>query len=184
MKFRNHDMTAVLKKWLALGFSITAIWSFLFVIVQQDLRLGANDTQAEIAGNVELALLDGTPFKYFSSANPVKIGKSLTPYVILYDRNGVPLAGNGSLEGNFPVPPKGVFDNLLAHGEERFTWEPSPGVREAVVARLYRGTDPVFIIVGRSLAEVESHIKEIARLSVVLWMITLLGSFVLSAVFS
>lgn len=177
-------MSSALKKWLALGFSVTAIWFFAFIIIQQDLRQGANDTQAEIAGNVELALADGTPFKYFSSANPVRIGKSLTPYVILYDRNGVPLTGNGSLNGNFPVPPKEIFDYLLVHGEDRFTWEPMPGVREAVVARFHDGKDPVFIIVGRSLAEVEQHITELTRISVVFWAMTMLGSFVLSAIFS
>ena len=168
-------MASILKKWLTLGFCVTAILFFTLVVVRQDLRLSADDTQAEIAGNVELALADGTPFKYFSSANPVKIGKSLTPYVILYDRNGVPLAGNGSLDGNFPVPPK---------GEDRFTWEPIPGVREAVVARVHGDKEPVFIVVGRSLVEVESHISELTRISIVFWVVSMLGSFALTAVLS
>jgi hypothetical protein len=184
MKLFKHDMASILKKWLTLGFCVTAILFFTLVVVRQDLRLSADDTQAEIAGNVELALADGTPFKYFSSANPVKIGKSLTPYVILYDRNGVPLAGNGSLDGNFPVPPKGTFDYLLAHGEDRFTWEPIPGVREAVVARVHGDKEPVFIVVGRSLVEVESHISELTRISIVFWVVSMLGSFALTAVLS
>ena len=184
MKFLKRDIKGSFKKWLPLGFSITAVFLFGYVIVQQDLRMGVNDTQAEIAGNVDLALGEGTPYKFFNSANPVKIGKSLTPYLILYGLDGKPLGGNGAMEGNYPTPPKGVFDYVLSHKEDRFTWEPKPGVREAVVIRLHDGTSPAYILVGKSLTEVEKHIAQLSLLTQILWAGTMSGSFVLTIILS
>ena len=184
MKFPKRDIRGSFKKWLPLGFSLTLVFLFGYVIMQQDLRMGANDTQAEIAGNVDLALGEGTPYKIFSSANPVKIGKSLTPYLILYGLDGKPLGGNGAMEGNYPTPPKGVFDYVLLHKEDRFTWEPKSGVREAVVMRLHEGTNPAYILVGRSLTEVERHISQLSLLTLILWIGTMLGSLVLTVILS
>lgn len=184
MKFLKRDMKGAFKKWLPLGFSITAVFLFGYVAVQQNLRMSANDTQAEIAGNVELSLGEGTPYKFFSSTHPVEIGKSLTPYVLLYDLDGKPLGGNAALNGNYPIPPKEIFTYLLTHHEDRFTWEPKPGVREAVVARFHSGTNPAYIIVSRSLAEVESHIKQLLHLTLVLWIGAMFGSYVLTLLLS
>ncbi len=184
MKFSRFDLKNIFKKWLPLGFSITAVYLFGFLAVEQGMRMTAYDTQAEIAGNVELSLGEGTPYKLFNSDHPVQIGESLTPYVLLYDMKGKPVGGNAVLAGNYPIPPKGVFDYLLAHHEDRFTWEPRPGMREAVVARYHGGNNPAYIIVGRSLAEVEKHIDKLLVLSFVLWLGTIFGSFVLTLILS
>ena len=184
MKFLKRDLKGSFKKWLPLGFSITAIFLFGYVALEQSMRMSANDTQAEIARNVEQSLTEGTPYKLFSSTHPVVIGESLTPYVVLYDMDRKPLSGNGMLGGNYPAPPKGTFDYLLTHHEDRFTWEPRPGMREAVVALFHDGKNPAYIIVGKSLLEVDKHIDQLSRLTLVLWLGTIFGSFVLTLILS
>lgn len=184
MKISLFSLKSVLKRWISLGFSITVIFLFGFLATQQIYRMSANDTPAEIAHNVDLSLGEGTPYKYFSSARPVEIGLSLTPFVLLYDLDGKPLAGNGALDGNYPVPPKGIFEGLRKDKESRFTWEPKPKARQAVVALFHEGNNPAFIIVGRSLTETEQHIKQLFLMTGLLYLITLFGSLVLTFILS
>jgi hypothetical protein len=184
MKFSKHDMTMSCKKWIPLGFSVTAVFLFGYIAVQQSLRMSANDAPLDIAINIDQALSEGVSYKQFSSARPVDLGKSLSPYVILYDATGKPIAGSGAINGNYPVPPSGVFAYLRTHKEDSFTWEPEKGVRQAVVARYHDGEAPVFILAGHSLYEVEAHVAELTRLALVLWLVTMIGSYLLTLILS
>lgn len=184
MKFSRHAMNSSFKKWIPLGFSVTAVFIFGYISLQQSMRMSANDAPLDIAINIDQALTEGVSFKQFNSSRPVEMDKSLSPYVILYDASGTPIAGSGAIHGNYPVPPSGVFEYLKTHKQDSFTWEPSGSARQAVVARYHNGATPIFIIAGHSLKEVEGRVTQLSKLSFVLWLSTMVGSYLLTLVLS
>jgi hypothetical protein len=51
--------------------------------------------------------------------------------------------------------PAGILDYVRTRGEDRVTWQPEPGVRIAAVVVHFKGTQPGFVLAGRSLREAE-----------------------------
>ena len=179
MKIFNKQPSLIIKRWLPLAFAVSAVFVYSYILSQQYFRMVGNDAQVEIAGNIEQALSEGTTLDAFTTSHLIDMERSLTPYAIFYGIDQKPVSGNGSLDGNYPVPPKGVFEYLLTHKEDRFTWEPKKGVRQAVVARYHDGVSPVFTVVGGSLREVEKHIWQSGCITLLFWCAALVGSFLL-----
>ncbi len=184
MNIRSPHIASAIKRSIPLGFAITLVFFFVFLIIQQTLRLGANEQVVQIAHDVSDALGQGAPYTAFNAPHPVNIANSLSPYVIIFDQEGKMLTGSGVLDGEVPRPPKGVFDYVKLHQEERVTWSPKPGVRIALVGVYHSGVNPGFVFAGRSLAEVERRIGTITQLTVLAWFATLVASFLLSALYS
>ena len=184
MYFNNARVRSAIKRFIPLGFAITLIFFFVFLIVQQALRLGANEQVVQIAHDVSDALGQGAPYTAFNSPRPVNIASSLSPYAILFDQDTKMLTGSGVLDGEVPRPPKGVFDYVKLHHEERVTWSPKPGVRIALVGVYHEGVNPGFVFAGRSLREVEHRIDTLLELTLLAWLATLIASFMLSAMYS
>ena len=51
-------------------------------------------------------------------------------------------------------------------GENRFTWQPGPGLRYAAVLDHFGGAQPGFVLAARSLREVESRSDQLLTLAV------------------
>jgi hypothetical protein len=168
------------RAWLPLGFAITFIFVFIYMTAQQNLRMNANDPQVTIANDIAMALGEGVPYSEFSSPHPVDMAASLSPYVILYDLSGKPIIGSAALDHSYPTPPRGVFEYAKKHGEDRVTWQPKKGVRQAIVVRYHLGTNPAYVVAGRSLTEVESREAWLFNGTEVLWAFTMLGSLFFS----
>ena len=145
-------ITSILKRFLPLAFLTTALCGLVYIAVQQDIRQSANDPQIQMAEDAAAQLSVGA-----TGTSTVDIANSLAPYMVVFDDSGAPIAGNGNLNGSLPHLPLGVFAYTATAGEDRFTWQPTPGVRQAVV--LVRVDNPSgtasFIMAGRSLREVE-----------------------------
>ena len=184
MNINTPHTRSVIKRFIPLGFAITLIFFFVLLIVQQTLRLGANEQVVQIAHDVTDALGQGAPYTAFNAPHPVNIANSLSPYVIIFDQEGKMLTGSGVLDGEVPRPPKGVFEYVKLHHEERITWSPKPGVRVALVGVYHSGVNPGFVFAGRSLAEVERRISTIMQLTILAWFATLVASFLLTAIYS
>ena len=184
MYFNTPRVRSAIKRFIPLGFAITLIFFFIFLIVQQALRLGANEQVVQIAHDVSDALGQGAPYSAFSSPRPVNIASSLSPYAILFDQDTKMLTGSGVLDGEVPRPPKGVFDYVKLHHEERVTWSPKPGVRIALVGVYHSGVNPGFVFAGRSLREVENRIQTLLQLTLLAWLATLVASFLLFALYA
>jgi hypothetical protein len=122
------------------------------VLGQQVLRQSANHPQVEIARAAVSRLDAGEKPNAVLPANPVDIGRSADPYLIVVDTQGTLLASSASLNGEVVLPPSGVFDYVRAHGEDRITWQPAPYVRSAIVVDAYKGG---FVVAGRSLSDTE-----------------------------
>lgn len=147
-----------LKVWVPLAVVATLMSGLVYLTVQQSFRSGANDPQIQISEDISVALANGAQATQLNQSNKVDIAKSLASYIIIYDDQGNPVASTGVLDNGVPKPPSGVFDYVRSHGEDRITWQPKSGVRSAIVVRQYTaGNTSGFILVGRSLREVEKR---------------------------
>ena len=155
--------------WLPLACLLTLVCLLGYALVQQDLRQSANDPQIQMAE-------DGVSPQ---SLPTVDISKSLAPFVIVFDENGRPVSSSGTLNGAIPVVPAGVFQYVQMSGEDRFTWEPTSGVR---IAAIVDKTDSGFILAGRSLREVEKREDPTSIIALSTWILGMVGLFVVEIV--
>jgi hypothetical protein len=169
--------TAVIR-WLPLACVATALAGLVYLAVQQTLRLSANDPQIQLAEDAGAALAAGQPPQSVLPGAPVDLATSLRPYVIVLSDSGELVASSATLHGQSPVIPTGVLAYAREHGEERVTWQPEAGVRSAAVIVRYAGSQPGFVLAGRSLREVEYREQQMLQLVAVVWLATLLVSFV------
>lgn len=160
---------------LVLAGLATVLALALYAIPQQVLRLGANDPQIAMAGDAAARLEQGQPpSEAIPAGIVVDMARSLSPFVIAYDDAGTPLASQAQLNGQTPVPPRGVFDYVRTHGEERVSWQPLYGnglrVRIAAVVQRVGGAHPGFVLAGRSLREVEMREEQVLRMAQLAWV--------------
>jgi hypothetical protein len=163
----------------------------LYTIPQQVLRLGANDPQIALAGDLVARLEQGVAPADAVSPASVDMARSLSPFVIVYDDQGRPLASQAKLDGTIPVPPAGVFDFVRQNGEERLSWQPvrgrEHGVRIAAIIQRVQGVNGSpggFVLAGRNMREVEARIGQVSQMAGLTW-IGMLGVILLgTAVFA
>jgi hypothetical protein len=145
------------KAWLPFAVIIVIFSGLIYAAVQQNYRTGANDPQIQVAEDISTAISTGQAAPgAIVPANPtVDMTQSLSTFVIIYTATGTPIGGSVALDGKIPSLPAGVTDYTLLRGQDRFTWEPKPGVRIAAVLNHFNGAIPGFVLAGRSLKEVE-----------------------------
>ncbi len=167
----------IFKHWLVLALVITSFCGLVYLAGQQNYRQSANDPQIQMAedGAVKMQL-GQTPDGL--NTNLVDLNSSLAPFIITFNSSGQPVMSNSVLDGRIPTPPPGVFDYVKNHGEDRFTWEPKPGVRIAAVVTRFAGKSSGFILAGRSLREVEIREDRLEQHVAAVWLLTLFASFV------
>lgn len=164
--------------WVPFAAAITLLSFLTFAVTQQVLRQSANNPQIQIAEDFAAELERGQSVQSLLPAQTVDIARGLSPFVLFFDDDTHAVAASGLLDGRMPILPLGVFDYTRQHGEDRITWAPAPGVRCAVVMTRYGGTQPGFVVAGRSLREVENLIGRIKRLVLAGW----LGSLAVSGI--
>jgi len=147
-----------MKYFLSALLVFSLLCGLIYVSAQQIVRTSANDPQIELAEDTAAAFSNGTQtVQTLSVRNKTDISKSLSTYLIVYDKTGILLFSSATLHDKTPEIPKGVFDEVKNKGEIRFTWQPEEDVRSAVVLTSYSGKQTGFILVGRSLREVEKR---------------------------
>jgi len=150
----------------------TALSGLVYVAVQQDLRIGANDPQEQLAEDAAIRLEAGASPVGVVAATTVDIATSLAPFVVVYDVNGTVLATDGQLDGSPPVIPIGVLDSARETGHDAVTWQPRAGVRFATVTVPWSGGT---VMAGRSLRLVEERESTILLLVGAAWVATLVA---------
>jgi hypothetical protein len=175
----TYARPALLFNAVVLAGMATVLALALYVIPQQVLRTGADDPQVQLATDlaarldfygVTSGLQQGA---LVNSGGVVDMARSLSPFLIVYDDQGRALGSNAQLDGQTPVPPKGVFDYVRTHGEERVTWQPvygSRAVRIAAVVERVNGSQPGFVLAGRSMREVQARIGHVQNLAGLAWL--------------
>ncbi len=153
MKIKKHTLW----QWLPFVCISTIMALLVYAAVQQNYRQNANDPQIEVAEEAAALLATGQSPQMFGSNTPTDISQSLSPFIIIYDDAGKAVSGTGTLNGAVPTLPQGVLSAAKAKGEDRFTWQLAPGVRIAAVVAHYNAASPGYVLVGRSLREVEKR---------------------------
>ncbi len=139
-----------------------------FFLSQQVLRMNANDPQVQLAEDTAARLTAGESAAKVLPERQISIDASLAPFVIVYDASGHPVASSGLLDGAIPAYPRGVFDFVRDHGEDRVTWQPRGGVRIAsVVTKTANG----YVVAGRNMREVEEREGTVLKLAALGWIV-------------
>lgn len=157
-------LTNRFKYWVLMVVASAVIVGFAYVAVQQNYRENANDPQVQYAQDISAALEQGASPEQLGGNSPVDPRKSLGLFLMVMDENKKVLASSMQLDGN-PVPANGNFD-AAKKGQERFTWKPQKDTRIAAVMQHYKGQKPGFILVGRSLKEVEKREQQLMLMAV------------------
>ena len=139
-----------------------------YLISQQVLRMSANDPQIQLAEDAANRLAHGEIPAAVIPERHIDMATSLAPFILFCDDSGRPITGSALLNRSIPTIPRGVYDYVRSHGEERVTWQPQPGVRIAsVVTRTTGG----FVIAGRNLREIELRESMVFKLAAAIWLV-------------
>ncbi|MBS1599438.1 MAG: hypothetical protein JST75_14525 [Bacteroidetes bacterium] len=151
---------------------ITVIILLIYVAVQQNYRSGADDPQLQIARDINNRLHRGASIQKYMN-DSINLESSQEVFTALYDSNAAPIKSSGFLNERVPQLPPGVFAFVKANGEERVTWQPKPGVRMATVVLRAALPSIAYIVVGRSLQEVEIREQNLRNSVFICWVISM-----------
>jgi len=132
--------------WLVSTLSLCGLAGLVYWTNQQTLRLGAYESVQPLSED-----------RVIVPQEKVDIAASLAPFVMTFDSQGRYLAGNAVLAGQVPTLPSGVLSYAKVHGQNRLTWQPQPGDRQAIVVTYFSKSNPSFVLAGRSLREIEKR---------------------------
>lgn len=152
--------------WIVLMFMLTFTCLLGYLITQQALRLDANELPAALAIQTSLDLSHHRNTKIMLPTVPVDISKSLSPFVMIYDRKINLVATTALIHNQKPLYPKEILKALSQQNEIRVTWQPKPNLRFASVAMKYQNG---YIVSGRSLLETEKLINQIEKIVIAAW---------------
>lgn len=157
--------------WLPFAVVLTVVVGLVSVTVQQTYRQGADDPQVQLAEDTVTTLVKQQSLPAGPPA--VDVRNSLAPFINVYDIKGQLVRNGVTVDGQPPTLPPGIFEETRQHGEQDFTWQPTPGVR---IAAVVRGYDRGFLLAGRSLRVVEQR-EDILRWQVLTaWLFGLVAS--------
>ncbi len=172
----------ILRRWLPAAVILTIICLLIYATVQQAYRQSANDPQIQLSEDAAGKLAQGETPQIVITGKTVDIAKSLSPYLIVYDEGGTPVAGSGILNGKLPSVPAGVFDFTRQNFQDRVTWQPQPDVRSAIVITHFTGRSSGFALAGRSLREVEIRESRLSLIVLMAWLAGLFGTLIISLI--
>jgi hypothetical protein len=172
------------KAWLPLAIVITCLSGLIYLTVQQNIRISANDPQIQIVEDISAQLAQGQNPQAFIPPTKVELSKSLATYIMIFDKDGKLIGSSVTLGGKDPIVPQGVFSSTKKNptNESRFTWQPRSGIRSAVILDYYKGPIPGFVLIGRSIKEVEIREANLEYIVLAGWIVTMLAS--LSTIFA
>lgn len=162
--------------WLPLAVVTSGICFLIYIAVQQNYRMNANDPQIQLAEDAAVLLAKGQDPQTVIPQARVNINTSLAPFVMIFDESGKPIASSGILSGSLPKFPEGALTAAQKSGENRVTWQPQPELRFAAVVDAYQGG---YVVAARSLREVENRIQQTSFFAGVTWLAALLISLIL-----
>lgn len=142
--------------WLAVVGSALIVLGTAYVLVQQSNRLGAYDQPVALNQIVRHRLDNGVSSTAAVLTQPASLRDNY-PFAIITDSK-LQVQASSTLSGTITLlPPKGTFDYAKAHGQDRFTWQPTPGVRVATIITSYKNGSQ-YVLTGQSLKEAEYRI--------------------------
>lgn len=172
MKLGNLPLKVSL--FLVLAVIITAFCGLIYITVQQNYRLSANDPQIYISEYTANMLANKGDVTTILPPEQADLSRSLATFIIVYNDNGEPTVTSAKLNGGIPVLPKGVLDHARKIGQNRVTWQPKEGLRIAAVVTRFDGG---YALAGRSLREVEGKMGILAKQVIAAWGLIMVATF-------
>jgi hypothetical protein len=171
----HHYRTALIS-WVPLAVAITAMSLLVEVTVQQSYRTSLNDPQQQIAEDTARVVAAGVdPSIFAPKGAATEISSSLGTWMAFYDAQLAPKVSTGLLHGTIPTIPGGVFKTATEHGSYSVTWQPEPGVRQALV--IVPAGEKGFAVAGRNMRAVEDREAQLGWLVLVGWAASMLATF-------
>lgn len=164
--------------WLPLAALAVMAAGMVYITVQQSYRSSANDPQIQMATDARNALESGAAPESLVPSTQLDIARSLSPFLVVYDPNGQVVAASATLHGQPLTLPAGVFASAKSMPVDTITWQPEPGVRNAVAVMSYSGG---YVMAGRSLTQVELREDNLNEQVLAALVGTLVGTFVVVA---
>ena len=152
-KYRHYLLSAII---------LTGIFSTMYVLVQQQGRMQANDTPALLATQVAELLDAGLGLQSASPSLKTDLANNPMPFVIIYDTKGKAVGGSGYLDKKLAVAPKSMLQHAKADRNNTVTWQPKSGVRIASVT--IKAKD-YYVLGGQSLKATEDHASQLLKLT-------------------
>jgi len=150
---------------------VTGVILLVFAAMQQQYRTAANDPQLQMARDAVTALKQGKPATAVIPEDTVDMEQSLATCMQLYNNSGRQVASNGYIGAKPPVVPAGVLYRARAEGEYPVSWQPSPMARMGAVVAYTGGTQGSYVLVARSLAEVEKRVSALVKMIFMCWLL-------------
>jgi hypothetical protein len=171
-----HQYRHILTSWLPLAVAITLLSGLAYGIGQQVYRQSLDDPQQQIAEDTARIVVAGLdPAVLAPKGSAIEISESLGTWMAFYDTRLEPKAATGLLHGVIPNIPAGVFDTAKTRGTYAVSWQPEPGVRQALV--IVKAGDRGYAVSGRNMRAVEDRIGDLGTLVLVYWALSMLASF-------
>ncbi len=168
----------ILKNWFGYAAVITLLCGIIYIVGQQGFRASADDPQYQMAEDAAHAISKGADPKLLGAA-PAEISETLSPYLLIYDKTGNIIINGAILKGQPLKIPQGVLDYIQLHGADHATWQPIPGVRQAMIGiRSNAGGKSYTVIAGRSLRKIEERIGLLGEQVAFGWAMALLAILV------
>ena len=178
-KYKTMKQIVFFANYLAAAAIATILIGLIYVTVQQAYRSGANDPQLEIARDMHERIGKGASVQQYLS-DSINLRQSLRAFAALYNPQGQVMQSSGFLDGRLPQLPSGVFDFAKTTGQYLVTWQPRSGVRMATVILPVHSASVGYIVVGRSLGEVEIREHNLLIEVFVCWLM-IMGIIAISA---
>ncbi len=125
---------------------------------------------------LQLVEIYGEKLRNGESNNPIDgekkidIENSSSAFAAIYNSKGQPISSSDVLNGEMPNLPNGVFKYAKDHGMDKFTGQPSKGVRHALAVKYYEGQPGGFVASGKSLIGTEERIENWGQIVLGEWI--------------
>jgi len=168
----------LIRIWVPIAIASTIMMFTIFVVAQQALRQSANDPQIQMAEDSAAVLATGASSYSIVGNTKIDIGKSLAPFLIIYDEAGKVVASTGYLNTQIPVVPSGVLASAKTKTDSRITWQPATSTRLAAVVKYYSGKSSGYVVAARSLREIEIRESSLEFNVGMAWLVLIVVTFV------
>lgn len=165
--------------WVTSVLLITVAACLAWLSYGLSLRNGADRQPLRLAAAAAGQLASGSPP---GRVLPPVINMATNPalFVIVFNARHHVLASSSHLNGRTPALPAGVLAWVATHGQDRITWQPGPGLREAAVIEPYGGLHPGFVLAAQSLQGISGQQRSLTRSIACLWLAALAISFLIA----
>ena len=178
MKHWHKNLKKIFIYFLPLAVITTLLCGLIYTVTQQNIRMSANDPQIQIAEDYATLLTNGMQPQLLIPQRKTDISKSLATYVIIFNDKGDAILSSAILDNKTPTPPKSIFNHVRNSEETRITWQPKQDVRSAIVITRYNGINPGFVLVGRSIKEIEIREDNALKITALGWIVIMITSFI------